>query len=159
MYLLRESYRPVMALASVPDRPAHCPLSTVLSDLVQDGPVEESMRVLVTGATGHVGRIVMEQLVAAGVRVRAMTRRPQRARFPDGVETVAGDLLDPAALSPVLADVDRMYLFPLAGTAREVVTLARQAGVGRIVVLSSAAVSSGADTSFHRPVQRAVGEF
>ena len=117
------------------------------------------MRVLVTGATGHVGRIVVEQLVAAGVQVRAMTRRPHEADLPAAVETVAGDLLDPAALSPVLADVDRMYLFPLAGTAREVVTLAKQAGVGRIVVLSSAAVSSGADTSFHLPVERAVEEF
>jgi uncharacterized protein YbjT (DUF2867 family) len=119
---------------------------------------EESMRVLVTGATGHVGRIVVEQLVAAGVRVRAMTRSPQQAQFPEAVETVAGDLTDPAALVPVLAGVDRMYLFPVARTAREVVTLARRAGVGRIIVLSSAAVTSGADTSFHLPVERAVEE-
>jgi uncharacterized protein YbjT (DUF2867 family) len=49
------------------------------------------MRVLVTGATGHVGRIVAEQPVAAGVRVRTMTRRPQQARFPDAAETVRGD--------------------------------------------------------------------
>src|SRR5215831_14349426 len=114
------------------------------------------MRVLVTGATGHIGRIVVEQLVTAGVRVRAMTRRPQQARFPEAVETIAGDLTDPAALAPVLAGVDRMYLFPVARTAREVVTLARAAGVERIVVLSSAAVTSGADTSFHLPVEQAV---
>jgi uncharacterized protein YbjT (DUF2867 family) len=117
------------------------------------------MRVLVTGATGHVGRIVVEQLVTAGVPVRAMTRWPQRARFQDVVETVAGDLTDPAALASVLTGVDRMYLFPIARTAREVVTLARRAGVGRIVVLSSAAVTSGADTSFHLPVERAVEDF
>ena len=116
------------------------------------------MRVLVTGATGHVGRIVVEQLVAAGVQVRAMTRRPQEAQFPAAVETVGGDLTDPAALAPVLAGVDRMYLFPVPGTAREVVTLARRAGVGRIVVLSSAAVTSGADTTFHLPVEQAVEE-
>jgi hypothetical protein len=79
---------------------------------------EESMRVLVTGATGNVGRIVVEQLLAAGVRVRAMTRRPQHAQFPDAVETVAGDLADPAALAPVLSEVDRMYLFPVASTTR-----------------------------------------
>jgi uncharacterized protein YbjT (DUF2867 family) len=119
---------------------------------------EESVRVLVTGATGHVGRVVVEQLVAAGVRVRAMTRSPQQAHFPEGVETVAGDLTDPAALAPVLAGVDRMYLFPVARTAREVVTLAGRAGVGRIIVLSSSAVTSGADTSFHLPVERAVEE-
>jgi uncharacterized protein YbjT (DUF2867 family) len=116
------------------------------------------MRVLVTGATGHVGRIVVEQLVAAGVRVRAMTRRPQPALFPAAVETVAGDLTDPDGLAPVLSGVDRMYLFPVARTARAVVTRARKAGVGRIVVLSSAAVSSGADTTFHLPVERAVEE-
>ena len=116
------------------------------------------MRVLVTGATGHVGRIVVEQLVAAGVQVRAMTRSPQQAHFPAAVDTVAGDLTDPATLVPVLAGVDRMYLFPVAHTAREVVALARRAGIGRIVVLSSAAVTSGADTSFHLPVERAVEE-
>jgi uncharacterized protein YbjT (DUF2867 family) len=89
------------------------------------------MRVLVTGATGHVGRIVVEQLVEAGVQVRAMTRRPHEARFPDAVETVAGDLTDPDALTPILSGVDRMYLFPVASTARDVVALARAAGVGR----------------------------
>jgi uncharacterized protein YbjT (DUF2867 family) len=49
-----------------------------------------------------------------------------------------------------------MYLFPVARTARAVVALAGQAGVGRIVVLSSAAVTSGADTAFHLPVEQAV---
>ena len=117
------------------------------------------MRVLVTGATGNVGRIVVEQLVAAGVRVRAMTRWPQRARFAEAVETVAGDLADPATLEPVLAGVDRMYLFPVPGTAREVVSLARRAGVERVVVLSSSAVTGGADTTFHLPVEQAVEEF
>jgi uncharacterized protein YbjT (DUF2867 family) len=116
------------------------------------------MRVLVTGATGNVGRIVVEQLVAAGVQVRAMTRTPRPGQFPEAVETVAGDLTDPAALAPVLTGVDRLYLFPVPSTAREVVTLARQAGVRRIVVLSSAAVSSGMDTTFHLPVEQAVEE-
>lgn len=115
-------------------------------------------RVFVTGATGHVGRIVAEHLVRAGAQVRAMTRRPDLARLPDGVEVVGGDLTDPASLAPVLAGVDRMYLFPIPDTAREVVDLARRAGVRRIVVLSSAAVTSGADTTFHLPVERAVEE-
>ncbi len=82
------------------------------------------MRVLVTGATGNVGRLVGEQLVAAGVHVRAMNRRPEKGRFPDAVETVFGDLTDPASLTPVLAGVDRMYLFPVASTAHRVVSLA-----------------------------------
>jgi uncharacterized protein YbjT (DUF2867 family) len=116
------------------------------------------VRVLVTGATGNVGRFVVQQLVAAGAQVRAMTRRPEEARFPEAVETVFGDLSDPEGLVPVLTGVDRMYLFPLARTAHQVVGLARQAGVRRIVVLSSAAVTRGADTSIHLPVERAVEE-
>jgi uncharacterized protein YbjT (DUF2867 family) len=123
------------------------------------------VRVLVTGATGNVGRLVVEQLVAAsalssgGVQVRAMSRNPHEARFPESVEVVFGDLTDPAGLSRVLAGVDRMYLFPVASTARQVVGLAREAGVERIVVLSSLAVTSGADTNMHLPVEQAVEEF
>jgi len=85
-----------------------------------------------------------------------MTRDPGTARFPPTVETLGGDLTDPEGLAPVLAGVDRLYLFPVARTAREVVEQAQRAGVRRIVVLSSAAVTSGADTTVHPPVEQAV---
>ncbi len=84
-----------------------------------------------------------------------MTRDPGKVRFPRSVETVHGDLTDPAGLAPVLAGVDRMYLFPVARTAKQVADLARQAGVRRVVVLSSAAVTSGADRTVHPPVEQA----
>jgi uncharacterized protein YbjT (DUF2867 family) len=116
------------------------------------------MRVLVTGATGKVGRLVTKDLVDAGVAVRALTRDPAKAVLPDGVEVVAGDLTKPDTLQPVLAGVDRLYLFPEASTAREVVALAKQAGVRRVVVLSSGAVTGGYDTTFHLPVEQAVEE-
>jgi uncharacterized protein YbjT (DUF2867 family) len=112
--------------------------------------------ILVTGATGNVGRIVVGQLMEAGVRVRALTRDPGRARFPAGVEVVRGDLAEPDSLAAALEGVERMYLFPVAETAREVVARARSAGVRRIVVLSSGAVTSGDDNSFHLPVEQAV---
>ena len=48
--------------------------------------------VLVTGATGRVGRIVVAQLLGAGVPVRALTRRPAAAELPAAVEVVSGDL-------------------------------------------------------------------
>jgi uncharacterized protein YbjT (DUF2867 family) len=51
--------------------------------------------ILVTAATGNVGRHVVDGLVAAGSDVRALTRIPARARLPDGVEAVRGDLLEP----------------------------------------------------------------
>jgi uncharacterized protein YbjT (DUF2867 family) len=54
--------------------------------------------VLVTGATGRVGRAVVDQLLDAGVPVRAMTRRPVAARLPPDVEVVAGDLALPESL-------------------------------------------------------------
>src|SRR3990170_32540 len=99
------------------------------------------MTILVTGATGHVGRQVVAQLVAAGAPVRALTRNPATAAFPAGVEVVRGDLLDPESLEPALTGVDRLYLFPEPRTATEVVAAAERAGVRRIVTLSSGAVT------------------
>lgn len=112
------------------------------------------MRVLVTGATGHVGRHVVTQLAEAGHEVRAMTRNPAGATFPPDVEVVRGDLLTPESV-PV-DGVDRLYLFPEPRTATEVVARAKAAGVTRIVTLSSGAVTGGFDTDFQLPVEQAV---
>jgi uncharacterized protein YbjT (DUF2867 family) len=114
------------------------------------------MTILVTGATGFVGRHVVTQLAARGERVRAMTRNPQNASVPAEVEVVRGDLLDPPSMADALAGVDRMYLFPEPSTAAEVVATARRAGVERIVTLSSGAVTAGLDTDFQLPVEQAV---
>ncbi|MFI1169804.1 NAD(P)H-binding protein [Streptomyces sp. NPDC020801] len=116
------------------------------------------MTFLVTGATGNVGRLVVGRLLEAGERVRALTRHPATASFPPGVEVVGADLTKPETLAGALNGIDRMYLFPVAETAREVVRLAREAGVRRIVVLSSGAVTTGHDSDFHLPVERAVEE-
>ncbi|MFV2172569.1 NAD(P)H-binding protein [Actinomadura sp. LOL_016] len=115
------------------------------------------MTILVTGATGHVGRRVVQRLVHRGAKVRAVTRRPERATMlPESVEVVRGDLDEPASLAPALRGAERMYLFPVAATAEEVVGAAVAAGVRRIVTLSSGAVEGGFDTDFHLPVERAV---
>lgn len=114
------------------------------------------MTVLVTGATGQVGRHVVEQLAEAGERVRAMTRAPEKARLHPAAEVVRGDLDEPESLTNLLKDVDRMYLFPCPGTSREVVDLAKRSGVRRIVVLSSGSVAAGYDTDYQYPVEQAV---
>ncbi|NXY99294.1 NAD(P)H-binding protein [Streptomyces sp. BR123] len=114
------------------------------------------MTILVTGATGHVGRRVVGQLMEAGESVRALTRRPDGSGLPAGVQVVAGDLAQPRTLPDVLAGVEKMFLFPVPETAREVVDLAVKAGVRRVVVLSSATVTTGWDTEYHLPVERAV---
>ncbi|UCM89034.1 SDR family oxidoreductase [Streptomyces marincola] len=118
------------------------------------------MTILVTGATGQVGRLVTARLLAAGARVRALARDPVAAAavLPDGVGTVRGDLSDPGSLGPALRDTERVYLFPVPGTAREVAELMARARVRRVVVLSSGAVAAGHDTDFHLPVERAVAD-
>jgi uncharacterized protein YbjT (DUF2867 family) len=113
------------------------------------------MKILVTGATGFVGRHVVRQLVQAGVSVRTLTRNPATASLPAGVDVIQGDLAQPATLKPALAGIDHLYLFPMEETAREVVALAQQAGVRRIVDLSAASVTVGLHTN---PVEQVVEE-
>lgn len=117
------------------------------------------MRILVTGATGTVGRHVVDHLLTAGVDVRALTRRPESAELPAAVEVVEGDLEKPQSLASALDGVDRMYLLAV-GDTRQVVDLAKQAGVRRIVVLSSASAEFENDPGgeFHRAAERAVEE-
>lgn len=119
------------------------------------------MTILVTGATGHVGRVVAERLLEAGEHVRALTRRPATAGLPENAEVVAGDLTDADALPAGLFDgVDRMYLFPIAQTAGDVLARAAAAGVRRVVTLSAlAAEMDGGDNAIgdrHLTVERAV---
>jgi uncharacterized protein YbjT (DUF2867 family) len=52
------------------------------------------MTILVTGATGTVGRQIIEQLVKRGADVCALVRDPAKANLPAGVNVVQGDLLD-----------------------------------------------------------------
>lgn len=79
--------------------------------------------VLVVGATGRIGRLVVDELLHAGVPVRALTRRPDRAALPSGVEVVAGDLTVPASLEAALQGARTVFLVWTAApaTAPEVV--------------------------------------
>jgi len=70
--------------------------------------MEASKKVLVTGATGFVGRRLVKTLLQEGVKVRCMSRGAQ-AKFPPGVETVIGDLLDPSSLSAAFENIDTAY--------------------------------------------------
>lgn len=94
------------------------------------------MTILVTGATGSVGRLLVDELTAAGAPVRALTNNPQKAALPDGVEVAKGYLGKPATLPAALAGVDTVYLAPLPAYADDFVTCAQAAGVRRVVVLS-----------------------
>ena len=51
--------------------------------------------ILITGATGTIGRELIQQLSNTGAAVRAMVRNPAKAAFPAGVEVVRGDFTEP----------------------------------------------------------------
>lgn len=93
--------------------------------------------ILVTGATGQVGREVVAQLVAAGEPVRAMTRHPERANLPAQAQVVQGDLDQPSTLPAALAGVSKVYLFLGQDLGKGLLDAARAAGVKHVVLLSS----------------------
>jgi uncharacterized protein YbjT (DUF2867 family) len=67
--------------------------------------------VLVTGATGRVGRVVVDLLVEAGVPVRALAHRTEAsATLPANVEVVTGDLTVPESLDAGLRGVGAVFL-------------------------------------------------
>ncbi|MEV4343312.1 NAD(P)H-binding protein [Actinoplanes sp. NPDC049596] len=97
------------------------------------------MRILVTGATGNIGRMVVDELLAAGADdIRALTVDPGRAALPAGVDVARGFVGRPETLRPALDGVDVMYLAPHIPTAHEACRLAADAGVRRIVDLAGA---------------------
>jgi uncharacterized protein YbjT (DUF2867 family) len=105
---------------------------------------------LVTGATGYVGGRLVPELLAAGHRVRVMTRSPERLRdhpWSGRVEVARADAADPDAVAAACAGVDVVYYLVHAigtgaafeetdrRTAQVMATAAREAGVGRLVYL------------------------
>jgi uncharacterized protein YbjT (DUF2867 family) len=95
------------------------------------------MTVLVTGATGNIGRMVVTELHRLGADdVRALTVDPGRAALPAGISVFRGFLGRPRSVAPALEGVDVMYLAPHMPTVTEVCRLAARAGVRRIVDLA-----------------------
>lgn len=111
------------------------------------------MLILVTGAGGKVGRHVVAGLCAAGHRVRALSRRPERLVLPEGAEGVAGDLARPESLRAAFRGVEAVHLITAheaPGAAAEVARMARAAGVRRATVMTG-----GGDEHMLEAVRRA----
>jgi uncharacterized protein YbjT (DUF2867 family) len=99
------------------------------------------MTILVTGATGRVGRQVVQQLVKRGADVRVLVRDTSKASFPASVEVVQGDLLDIDSLRTAFTGVNTLFLLnAVAGDeftqALIALNIARESGVERVVYLS-----------------------
>jgi uncharacterized protein YbjT (DUF2867 family) len=99
------------------------------------------MTILVTGGTGKVGSQVLSRLDGSGASVRALTRSPEKAKFPKGVNVVKGDLLDVDSMRAALDGVSTLFLL-VPNDADELtqaintLSIAREAGVKGIVYLS-----------------------
>ncbi|RWP38123.1 MAG: NmrA/HSCARG family protein [Mesorhizobium sp.] len=99
------------------------------------------MTILVTGATGNIGRQVVGHLVKRGADVRALVRDPSKANFPAGVSVVQGDFLDVDSLRKAMSGVSTLFLLNAVvpdefTQALVALNVARSAGIERIVYLS-----------------------
>jgi uncharacterized protein YbjT (DUF2867 family) len=105
-------------------------------------------RVLLTGATGYVGGELLPVLLERGHSVRALSRDPSRARLPEDLEVVAGDVVRGTGLAEALAGIEvALYLVHSMGAgaggfadadrraATALAQAAKRAGVQRVVYL------------------------
>lgn len=102
--------------------------------------------IVVTGATGNVGRPLTQALAEAGEQVTAVSRHA--AAVPDGVRHVSADLAEPQGLAPALEGAKALFLL-LSGdlhapeaTPADIIDLAASNGVRRVVLLSSQGVAT-----------------
>ena len=100
------------------------------------------MKVLVTGATGNVGKLLVKQLIDRGAEVRIFTRKePQQDLFPEQVEVAIGDLLDPDSVARALDGIEKLFLLNAVGQSELTealigLGLARRLSVKHITYLS-----------------------
>lgn len=109
--------------------------------------------ILVTGATGNIGRAVVKLLSASGTEFHALTRDPSRA--PAGVEAVQGDLTDPTTLPAALAGHDAMFLLlPPRTDPGPIVVAARDAGVRYLTMVGSLTAQTNPESPVGRGTLR-----
>ena len=117
-------------------------------------------KVLVTGANGFIGRLLTNSLLSENVQVRCLVRKTVEASDRD-IETVQGDLLEPASLPAAMAGIDTAYylVHAMAGgragferrdrdAAANFVQAAEKAGVRRVIYLGGLG-ETGDDLSEH----------
>jgi uncharacterized protein YbjT (DUF2867 family) len=119
--------------------------------------------ILVTGATGKIGRAVVDILNQKRIGVRAIVRDPGRAAMPPEVEVVVSDYSDLRTVVAAAKGADDLFLMApvpfLADYAAKMAEVAKRAGIRRIVVLSSLSVEMNHGNAFiieHKAAETAV---
>ncbi|MBC8019511.1 MAG: NAD(P)H-binding protein [Verrucomicrobia bacterium] len=125
--------------------------------------------ILITGATGFIGRRLTQRLLDDGFSVRCMVRRTSSA-MPDGAEIIQGDLLEPGTLGQTLAGIDTAYylVHSMSGgragferrdreAAENFVAAANRANVRRVIYLGGLG-ETGDDLSEHLKSRLAVAD-
>jgi uncharacterized protein YbjT (DUF2867 family) len=117
--------------------------------------------ILITGATGNVGRPLVATLAAEGDKVTAVARHITDADVPAGVRTVQADLA--AANSALFDGADAVFLLTAGdflaagGNLDTVLAAAKDGGVRRVVLLSSLGVATGRHPAVHEDAVRRSG--
>jgi uncharacterized protein YbjT (DUF2867 family) len=119
--------------------------------------------IFVTGAQGNVGLELVRQLSAAGHQAKGLVRRAEAAgTLPAGVAAVVGDLNRPETFADELKDVTAIHLLAGYDNLDVLLSVARDAGVERIVLQSSSAAPTGdlsnAVARYHILTERAIRE-
>ncbi|CAL9597550.1 NAD(P)H azoreductase [Streptomyces sp. enrichment culture] len=117
--------------------------------------------IVVTGATGNVGRSLVQALTAAGEQVTATSRGISGADVPEGVRYQQADLTDPESLRPVFKGADALFLQNGGPGAhllspRDILDVAEAGGVGRVVLLSSQGVATRPQSASHGGTGRSI---
>lgn len=99
------------------------------------------MTILITGATGQIGSLIVERLAARGLGAKLLTTDPKKRTFPAGMLPVKGDLIDPTSMRAALAGVETLFLMNAVSPdeltkALLALDLAREAGIRHVVYLS-----------------------
>lgn len=110
--------------------------------------------IVVMGATGNVGRPLVQALATAGEQVAAVSRGTSEADVPVGVRHRQADLTAPETLRPVLDGAGALFLHDGGGGAQpfsplDILGVAKACGVGRVVLLSSQGVATRPQSPSH----------
>jgi len=117
--------------------------------------------IVVTGATGNVGRPLVQALAAGGQQVTAVSRQVSAGAVPAGARHRQADLTDPESLRPIFDGADALFLHDGGAGAqllspRDILDVAKASGVGRIILLSSLGVATRPQSASHGGMMRSI---